>query len=68
MSICNRLDLQTLGSQPIMMPKNLPNHALGKVWEEREYDVSVFRETIQATRGCYGSCPGVIIFSLGKMH
>ena len=25
MSTCNRLDLQTLGSQPIM-PKNLPNH------------------------------------------
>ena len=27
MSTCNRLDLQTLGSQPIM-PKNLPNHWL----------------------------------------
>ena len=25
MSTCNRLDLQTLGSQPIM-PKNLSNH------------------------------------------
>ena len=25
MSTCNRLDLQTLGSQPIM-PKNLPHH------------------------------------------
>ena len=25
MSTCNRLDLQTLESQPIM-PKNLPNH------------------------------------------
>ena len=25
MSTCNRLDLQTLGSQPIM-PKNLPGH------------------------------------------
>ena len=25
MSTCNRLDLQTLGSQPIM-PKNLPDH------------------------------------------
>ena len=25
MSTCNRLDLQALGSQPIM-PKNLPNH------------------------------------------
>jgi hypothetical protein len=32
MSTCNRLDLQTLGSQPIM-PKNLPDHCfrpLGK--------------------------------------
>ena len=28
MSTCNWLDLQTLGSQPIM-PKNLPNHCLG---------------------------------------
>jgi hypothetical protein len=27
MSTCNRLDLQTLGSQPIkLMPKNLPDH------------------------------------------
>ena len=25
MSTCNRLDLQTLGPQPVM-PKNLPNH------------------------------------------
>ena len=25
MSTCNRLDLQTLGSQPVM-PTNLPNH------------------------------------------
>ena len=24
---CNRLDLQTLGSQPVIMPKNLPNHS-----------------------------------------
>ena len=28
MSTCNRLDLQTLGSQPIM-PKNLPDHWSG---------------------------------------
>ena len=27
MSTCNRVDLQTLGSQPIM-PKNLPDHCL----------------------------------------
>ena len=26
MSTCNRLDLQTLGSQPVIMPKNLPDH------------------------------------------
>ena len=25
MSICNRLDLQTQGSQPVMMPKSLPD-------------------------------------------
>ena len=24
--VTNRLDLQTLGSQPMIMPKNLPNH------------------------------------------
>ena len=28
LSTCNRLDLQTLGSQPVMMPKNLPDHWL----------------------------------------
>ena len=28
MSTCNRLDLQTLGSQPVM-PKNLLDHWLG---------------------------------------
>ena len=26
MSTCNRLDLQTLGSQPMIMPNNLPDH------------------------------------------
>ena len=26
MSTCHRLDLQTLGSQPVIMPKNLPDH------------------------------------------
>ena len=26
MSTCNRLDLQTLGCQPVMMPKNLHDH------------------------------------------
>ena len=28
MSTCNRSDLQTLGSPPVIMPKNLPNHLL----------------------------------------
>ena len=28
MSTCNLLDLQTLGSQPVIMPKNLPEHWL----------------------------------------
>ena len=28
MSTCNQLDLQTLGSQPMVMPKNLPDHWL----------------------------------------
>ena len=27
MSTCNRLDLQTVGSQPVM-PKNLPDHCV----------------------------------------
>ena len=31
MSTCNRLDLQTLGSQPIIMPKNLPDHWLSLI-------------------------------------
>ena len=26
MSTCNRLDLQTLGSRPVIVPKNLPDH------------------------------------------
>ena len=26
MSTCNRLDLQTLGSQPVNRPKHLPDH------------------------------------------
>ena len=34
MSTCNRLDLQTLGSQPTM-PKNLPDHCMESMtqWE-----------------------------------
>ena len=31
MLTCNRLDLETLGSQPIIMPKNLPEH-----WVEKQ--------------------------------
>ena len=30
MSTCNWLDLQTLGSQPIM-PKNLPHHCVARI-------------------------------------
>ena len=29
MSTCNQLDLQTLGSQPMIMPKKFPNHCTG---------------------------------------
>ena len=28
LSTGNRLDLQTLGSQPVLMPKNLPDHSV----------------------------------------
>ena len=31
MSTCNRLDLETLGSQPMTMPKNLPDHWRGTI-------------------------------------
>ena len=41
MSICNRLDLQTLGYQPIM-PKNLPGHWLGEEWVDfRAHSVQI---------------------------
>ena len=29
MSTCNRLELQTLGSQPVIISKNLPDHYMG---------------------------------------
>ena len=35
-STCNRLDLQTLGSQPVVMPKNLPDHCLAMIGENRQ--------------------------------
>ena len=35
MSTCNRLDLQTLGSQPIIMPKNLPDHWVNDMTNEQ---------------------------------
>ena len=31
MSTCNRLDLETLGSQPMTMPKNLTDHWRGTI-------------------------------------
>ena len=37
--MCNQLDLQTIGSQPVIMPKNLPDHRLcgpGRVSNGRE--------------------------------
>ena len=40
MSTCNWLDLQTLGSQPVVMPKNNPDHwytdSQAGLQEERE--------------------------------
>jgi hypothetical protein len=33
MSTCNRLDLQTLGSQLTIMPKNLPDHCFQSACE-----------------------------------
>ena len=36
MSTCNRLDLQTLGSQPVVMPKNLPNHWSEYFWKQND--------------------------------
>ena len=32
MSTCNRLDLQTLESQPVIMPKNFPDHCFESEW------------------------------------
>ena len=37
MSTCNRLHLQTLGSQPVIMPKNVPDH-----WIEVRHKVKVY--------------------------
>ena len=58
MLTCNRLDLQTLGSQPVM-PKNLPNHCSQgtyKMGEERSADMvrSIFLiRTLYLTRGVW---------------
>ena len=40
MSTYNRLDLQTLGIQPIIMPKNLPDHWPWIVWTNMWIGVS----------------------------
>jgi hypothetical protein len=45
MSTCNRLDLQTLGSQPIL-PKNLPDH-----WCRETSDIN-FKYSIEAKNNC----------------
>ena len=39
MSTCNQLHLQTLGSQPMIMPKNLPDH-----WTQQQ-NVRTFQQT-----------------------
>ena len=42
MSTCNRLDLQTLGSQPLM-PKNLPDRSLLQIAEAELHIKPCFR-------------------------
>jgi hypothetical protein len=42
MSTCNRLDLQTLGSQPMIMPKNLPDQ-----WPRTLTDFNKFDDLAQ---------------------
>ena len=44
MSTCNRLNLQTLGSQPVM-PKNLPDHCSKRV------DFGVLRTLLTSWQG-----------------
>ena len=56
MSTCNRLDLQTQGSQPTMMPKNLPDH--------QSYNTSV-RGRFQ---GVISQCPRVNVTSPTGFH
>ena len=34
MSTCDRLDLPTLGFQPVIVPKNLPNHCSGTAFDQ----------------------------------
>ena len=58
MSTFNRLDLQTLGSQPIMKPKDLPDHwqSLGVVtrpWrkENEEKEEPIFQDSFSMEKG-----------------
>ena len=47
MSTCNRLDLQTLGSQPVM-PKNLPDHWLYEVDLPRKFGCRYYIEVMDS--------------------
>ena len=61
MPTCNRLDLQTLGSQPVIMPENLPGHCLGPPLECLVAEPGKFLGIIEAVKirvilnptGCY---------------
>ena len=58
MSTCNRLDLQTLGSQP-MMPKNLPDHCCSNNYN---YYYNIWHLTVW---GCCGHCRCRVICIVG---
>ena len=51
MSTCDQLDLQTLGSQPISMPKNLP------ITEPQEGDVVGLKERNWCVRAYLANMP-----------
>ena len=51
MSTCNQLDLQTLGSQPIM-PKNLPGHCSSRALDHRHNGEVPFLHRIMARQQC----------------
>ena len=78
MSTCNRLDLQTPGSQPVIMPKNLLDHRskpiskLGEAFEASSFHLSNFELNLgsyigYAHRTCYHD-PGLAYARLGWAH